>query len=251
MLKRIVLTITISLSSVCALVHGQVPSTAPDANLYTSYSFQPNAGYQSIYWSVCGSTLSNQGCYGFGTLGPFWQVGALIEGNAAMNLNTGTVTRLLYVVDQAIGGGTEVLLHVYKKIDVVTSSWDTVTVTATKTITLPLIGGPGAVTSMAANAKYIFIGTDQSPQAVCVQKGTLGVTQVGGFAPSANVTSITSDKYGYVTVTYGGFTSGVNGNWMFDPNGKQVGEGGGAWFMLGTTDGFSTAKLPPAPAASR
>lgn len=48
----------------------------PDYGLYTSYYF--DAGYQNVYWIVCGSTQESEGCYDFGTLGPFGQAGALI-----------------------------------------------------------------------------------------------------------------------------------------------------------------------------
>lgn len=228
-----------------AAAYGQTTfaqNTAPDANLYTQYFFI--TGYQNLDWSVCGSTQSNTGCYAFGILGPFGQVGALIEGNPSVNATTNTVTRLIYIVDVAVGGGTEVILHVYKKTDVVTSSWDTVTVTPTRSVILPLIGGPTALCSMAANNGYLFIGTDQSPQAVQVQKSTLAMTQVGDFFPPINVTSITADKYGYVNVTFGGFVGGDNGVYQVGPDGKLVGSGGGAWFMLDTLRGLSTATLP-------
>lgn len=164
-----------------------------------------------------------------------------------MNFSTSTVTRFIYVVDSAVGGGTGVSLSVYKKTDTITSSFDTTKVTLVKTVSLPLTGGVGAVTSMAANNGFLFIGTNQSPFAYRVQKSNLAVTQVGGFSPPINVTSITSDKYGYVTVTFGGeVLNDLNGNYQFGPDGNSVGDGGGAWFMLSTDVALTTGTLPPA-----
>jgi len=231
---------------VAAPAYGQAavpPPAAPDATLYTSYF--SSSGYQNFGWVVCGSTQQSSGCYSSGSLGPFGRAGALIEGNPSTQGST--VTRAIYVVDIGSGsGGNGVTLYVYKKTDTVTSSYDTAVVTLTKTVSLPLIGGSTALCSMAANTGFLFIGTDQSPQAVRVQKSNLAVTQVGGFSPPINVSSITVDKYGYVTVTFGGFTSGESGNYQFGPNGQGVGDGGGAWFMLNTGAGLSTTTLPAA-----
>ena len=220
------------------------PPAPPDSTLYTSYYF--GAGYQNVSWIVCGSTQLTEGCYDSGTLGPFGQAGALIEGNPSVNTITNTVTRYIYIVDSAAGGGTGVTLYVYKKTDVVTSSFDTTTVTLFKTVSLPLTGGATATTSMAANNGFLFIGTNQSPFAYRVQKSNLSIVQVGGFSPPINVSSITSDKYGFVTVTFGGSViNDFNGNYQFGPNGESVGDGGGAWFMLNTSVALSTGTLPP------
>jgi hypothetical protein len=105
---------------------------------------------------------------------------------------------------------------------------------------------------MAANAGFLFIGTDKSPEAVRVQKSNFAILQVGGFSPPVNVTSITADKYGFVDVTFGGFLNGENGFVQFGPNGAGVEDGGGAEFLLSTVLGISTKSLPasePAPAS--
>jgi hypothetical protein len=223
-----------------------VPAAAPDATLYTSY--YPGSHYQNIGYFVCGSTPGSEGCYASGTLGPFGHAGALIEGNAHTEENS--VIRDIYIVDLGNESSTsEVNLYVYKKIDIVTASSDTVTVQLTNTVPLPLIGGGVARCSMAANGGFLFIGTDKSPQAVRVQKSNLAVTQIGGFDPPITVTSITADKYGYVTVTFGGFLSGENGFYQFGPNGQDTEDGGGAWFMLNTVMGVSTKSLPTSDAA--
>jgi hypothetical protein len=231
--------------AVSLLTFSSAAYAAPiDSTLYTSYFF--GSSYQNLTLIVCGSTALSFGCYGSAGLGPFGKVGAMIEGNPSYNLTTNTVTRKIYVVDVASGSsGTGVTLYVYKKTDTITASSDTISVKLVNTLTLSLTGGTSAVCSMAANSGFLFIGTDQSPQAVRVQKSNLSTTPVGGFSPPINVTSITSDKYGYVTVTFGGFTSGEDGFYTFGPNGQSEGDGGGAWFMLSTDAGLSTSSLPP------
>ncbi len=152
------------------------------------------------------------------------------------------VTRAIYVLDIA-SGGTGVVLNVYTKTDMVTPDFDTVQVTLSKTLTLPLIGGTAAGTSMAANSKFLFIGTNQSPQGVEIDKRTFSVTQVGGFSPPINVTAITADQYGYVTMTFGSFRAGENGFYVFGPDGSGEGDGGGADFMLNTVQAVLPATL--------
>jgi hypothetical protein len=231
-----------------ASAYGQnivLPTTAPDSTLYTSY-YSEN-GYQNISWVVCGSTQQTEGCYGLGILGPFGRVGALMEGNPSATGNT--VTRSVYVVDIESGsGGTDVTLYVYKKTDTVTSSYDTTTVILTNTMSLPpLTGGSEAVCSMAANSRYLFIGTNQSPVAVEIKKSNLSASEIGGFSPPINVTSITADQYGYIIVTFGGINGGESGNVQIGPNGEGEGDGGGAWFLLNTVMGVSTTSLPTSP----
>ncbi len=150
------------------------------------------------------------------------------------------------MVDSAASIGTGVALNVYKKTDVVTSSFDTTTVTLLKTVSLPLTGGSGAVAYMAANNGYLFIGTNLSTSAVRVQKSNLALESIGGFSPPINVSSITTDKYGFVTVAFGDSIegSGNNGFVQFGPDGNGVGDGGGAWFMLSTDQALTTATLP-------
>jgi hypothetical protein len=221
-------------------VQGQTAAAPPDSTLFTTYDLSP--GYQSVGWLVCGSTQQTSGCYAGGSLGPFVGVGALMEGNPVVNGNS--VTRAIYVVDS--GSANSVKLYVYKKTDTVTPQTDTVTVTLNKTADLSplLVGGAAVSCSMAANNGFLFIGTDQSPQAVEVNKRTLSVAAVGGFSPPLNVTAITADKYGYVTVTQGNFFNGGNGFYVFGPDGFAKEDGGGAEFMLNTVNAVSTSALP-------
>jgi hypothetical protein len=180
-------------------------------------------------------------------LGPFGKIGTMLEGNPTVKRKANSVTRNIYVVDVAAGPqGNQVVLYVYKKTDAVTQSSDTITVALTNTVTLPLTGGTTAQCAMAANDGFLFIGTDQTPEAVRVQKSDLSVATIGGFSPPINVTSITSDQYGYVAVTFG-TSGGETGNVEFGPNGEGVGDGGGAWFMAGTGLGLATSNIPDSP----
>lgn len=229
--------VAVAVLLICAIIplHAQDSAlpAAIDATLYTNYFGGPT----SVSYFVCGSTAQTSGCYASGSLGPFVGVGAMLEGNPSIKGNV--VTRAIYVVDS---GSTTVTLFVYKKTDTVTASFDTVAVTLARTIILPLTGGSGAVVSMAANNGFLFIGTDQSPQAVEIRKSNLSVTLVGGFSPPVNVTSITADQYGYVTVTQGisGFPTGFS---VFGPDGAGREDGGGSQFMLGTQQAISATAL--------
>jgi hypothetical protein len=170
----------------------------------------------------------------------------MLEGDPSVKGNV--VTRLIYVVDS--GSATSVKLYVYRKVDTITAEFDTTTVTLARTVKLPLTGGSTALCFMAANQGFLFIGTNQSPQAVSVKKSTLGVTTLGGLSPP--ITAITADQYGYVTVTQGN-ASGASGFSVFSPAGEEVEDGGGADFMLDTMQAISPAALlgTNAPSAPR
>ena len=218
------------------------PAVPPDSTLYTTYT----GSGTNVNWTVCGSTSQSEGCYASGSIGPFVGVGAMLEGNASVNGSV--VTRAIYVVDS---GSSNVTLYIYKKVDTISASFDTVTVTLAHTVALPLTGGSAATCFMAANSRFLFIGTDQTSFAVEVNKHTLGVTNIGGFSPPINVTSITSDAYGYVTVTQAGaFT-------VLGPDGFGREDGGGTDFMLGSTQAVSGSTLlgaaaqPPRPLVVR
>jgi hypothetical protein len=215
-----------------------------DSTLYTTYSLA--TANTSVSYLVCGSTQQSGGCYASGNLGPFGRIGALLEGAASTNLKTSTVTRLIYVLDVAAGtGGNEVVLNVYRKTDTISPTFDTVVVTLSKTIPLALTGGSTALASMAANNGFIFIGTDQTPFAIRVQKNNYAMTQLGGFSPPLNVTAITSNKYGYITVAFGNRTGGgFNATIWFGPDGAGRGDGGGAYYMLEGSQALLPSTLP-------
>ncbi len=205
------------------------------AELYTTYSFW--TGYTFVDMVVCGSTSGSYGCYGSARLGPFGHVGALLAGQSLPS-GRGVTVRDLYIVDESAGDGTGVTLDVYQETITVNSPSVTVNVTPTNTIALPLKGGMGANTYIAGNNDYLFIGTDQSPLALRVDKASLSFDEIGGFSPPANVSSITTDDEGYVTVTFGN-----EGFYAYDPNGSTVEDGGGADYMLNSSNGLSTGTV--------
>ncbi|MEP6899135.1 MAG: hypothetical protein ABI870_11435 [Rhodanobacter sp.] len=210
----------------------------PDSGLYTTYSFGDAGGY--VLWLVCGSTVGSDGCYGSGNLGPFGHAGAIIEGNETVSGKT--VTRNIYVVDDAANGGAGVKLYIYTKTDVVSSPYDQITVNLTGTLSLPLVGGAGAVSYIAANKGFLFTGTSRSQEAVRIEKDNLSITELGGFSPPINVSSITADKYGFVTVNFGG-SSGFGGFYAFDPSGNFDEDGGGNDLVAGNANGISIGSL--------
>jgi len=246
MIKHSILAMALVAFAVAVPLHAQDSAlpAAPDSTLYTTYSAFSGSGQTTVSWVVCGSTQQTSGCYDSGSIGPFVGIGAMMEGIPFVNGNV--VTRAIYVVDS--GATSSVKLYFYKKVDTVTADFDTTTVTLVRTVKLPLTGGTTAQCFMAANSGFLFIGTDQSPQAVEVRKSNLSVTQLGGFSPPINVSAITADQYGYVTVTQGNSSSG-SGFSVFWPTGGGEEDGGGADFMLGTMQAVSPAALLLAPNA--
>jgi hypothetical protein len=214
-----------------------------DANLYTTYSL--TLGDTNVTYLVCGSTQLSEGCYAAGNIGPFGKIGALLEGAASTNLKTNTVTRLIYVLDIAAGtAGNEVVLNVYKKTDTISPTFDTVVVTLSKTVPLTLSGGSTAHASMAANTGFVFIGTDQTNLAIRLQKNNYGVTEFTPFGLPLTVTAITSNKYGFIAVTYGDRNGGSPGTIWFGPDGAGRGDGGGAYYMLEGSQALLPSTLP-------
>jgi hypothetical protein len=233
---------------ICAsLSYGQegsvpaAPAAVIDATLYTRYN--TDIAHTTVNWNVCGSLPGSSGCYGSGSLGPFGQIGALLEGEPKTDRIANTVTRAIYVLDYKSGPNqNEVVLYVYTKVDTITTDSDTVTVTLSQTISLPLVGDPissGALPFMAANQQFLFIGTDQSPQAVELDKRSFSITQLGGFTPSINVFAILVNQYGYATLSFGNFRGGGNKAFIVaGPDGSDEEEGDETQFMLDTVMGL-------------
>lgn len=217
---------------VLALNTARLSAQATSANLATEYTISQSGA--NVTWSVCGSTQQTSGCYGFGFLGPFGKAGALLEGNPSINVTTNTATRSIYIVDVASGPNRNaVKLYVYRKSDTVTSSSDSVSVVLGRTVNLPITGGVSASSYMAANNNFLFIGTDQSPFVLKVQKGTFAITEVSAPSP-ANVSAITTDKYGHVEVMFGGGLANAN-HVTFNADGTRLEGGSGGAFLLNTT----------------
>ena len=92
---------------------------------------------------------------------------------------------------------------------------------------------------MAANKQFLFIGTDQSQQAVVLDKRTFSVTQLGGFSPPINVFAILVNQYGYATLSFGSFRGGGNKAFIVaGPDGSDEEEGDETQFMLDTVMGL-------------
>ena len=217
-------------------------STPIDGTLYATYNVFKDRTHVTM--SVCGSLPGSSGCYGGAELGPFNSVGVVLEGLPSTNKTTNTVTRDIYVLDTAAGPNkVGVSLYVYSRTDIIIGSNDSVTVVLTDTVALPLIGGTTATGSMAGNNRYLFIGTNKSPQAVEVVKKTLAFTQIGGFTPPINVSSITADEYGFVSVTFGSFNGTSSGLYLYGPDGSLQEDGGGAEFTVGTAQGVRPPTL--------
>ncbi len=217
-----------------------VAQTPPDSTLSTTYYF--GNSYANAYFVVCGSLPGSDGCYGSGTLGPFGHAGALVEGDESVQ---GTiVTRNIYVVDDE-AGGTTVKLYVYQKTDTINGAEDFVSTSLVNTISLPLIGGANVKSYMAADKDFLFIGTSLSQSAVKVAKSDLTLQSLGGFSGPAPiyVSSATTNKYGFVVVTFSDDSGKFTGFYSFDPNGNSTGDGGGANYLLGTSTGLTTADL--------
>ena len=236
---RILFPTVVATILICAsLSYGQeegvpgAPGAAIDATLYTKY--HTDIAHTSVDWSVCGSLPGSSGCYGSGTLGPFGQIGALLEGEPKTDRVANTVTRAIYILDYKSGPNqNEVVLYVYTKVDTITADSDTVTVTLDRTISLPLIGDFPAQTAMAANKRFLFIGTDLSPNVVQIDKRNFTVTEIDGFPP-LNVFAITADQYGYVTLSFGSFGSPDTAFIVVGPNGSAAEDGDGSQFLLNT-----------------
>jgi|CZKK01.1.fsa_nt_gi hypothetical protein len=222
-------------------VRAQKAGAALDATLFTNYEVLP--GLESVSWFVCGSLPDSYGCYGSGTLGPFGYVGALMEGNPSTKGNT--VTRTIYALDVGAGSNkTSVILYIYQKTDTITSSNDSVSVTLSKTIDLSLTGGSAALISMAANSKFLFVGTNQGGVAIQIQKNNLKQTEIiDQSSGGAVVTAITMDQYGYVTVNWGDTDGESTANSVYNPDGELVQYGGGGEFMLNTMQAILTSTL--------
>ena len=241
-IKHVLRTVVVVAGLCIALTGASQPP--PDSTVFTTYFI--DAAHTNVAWSTCGQVGGTGGCFNGGNLGPFGKIGALMEGKPKVDRSTNTVTRNIYVLDVAGGGNfDQVQLYVYTKTDAISSDFDGVTVTLSGTVDLPLKGSTLARASMAANDKFLFIGTSKNPDVVEVAKRTLAVTRIpGGFSPSINVNAITANQYGYVTVAFGSFDPNKNGGEIiFNPAGQAVGVGGGALFMLGTQQALLPSTL--------
>ena len=206
---------------------------------YTVYTFNPYT-YQNLPWSLCGRNFNSSGCFVAGNLGPFGKADALIEGNPKV-VDASTITHPIYVVDTEAGRGTHVALYVYKETIIVKDPGAS-TVTLIATVPLPLGGGGSAICSMAANDKFLFIGTNQTEYALRVRKSDLAVTKAGKWGLGATVSSMSSDKRGYITINFGAGGSNF-GNIQYAPDGYFLGFSGPEFEFLLNTDIAVSAEM--------
>jgi len=200
-----------------------------DSGLFTTYT--TDNAKTTLYWTVCGSIGTGSGCYSSGSVTPFGRIGSIIEGSKSYNITAGTVTRFLYVIDQEYGPANDgVAVYAYKRVDTITSSYDTTTFTLQKTVSLPLAGGSSAVVFVGANSRYLVVGTSLSTVPVEIAKKTYAVSSINII--SQIPISITTDNYGYITVT------SASGFFVVGPSGSLQEDGGGSPFIVNTLLGI-------------
>jgi hypothetical protein len=198
------------------------------AGLYAQYSSSDDGSYVSL--EVCGSTQESEGCFGGAQLGPFGHACGVLEGKPTTKGDV--VTRAIYVLDKGSQSNSEAVLDVYKRTDTITSTDDTVQVSLTQALSLSLPGGPSTECAMGAGPAYVFTATTASTQAAAINISSLDVSMVGGFSPPSDVTSITADDRGYVSIQF------TEGFYLFAPDGSGEGDGGGDAAMVNTRNGW-------------
>ena len=206
----------------------EAKKTTLDARLVTEYS----ADGTTVVFSVCGDLVGGtSGCFGGGTLGPFEQACAVLEGTAEQV--GAVVTRQIYVLDKRTSNTDPITLTVYTRTDTITNDSDTIQVTQTKQVALGgLTGGANSHCSMAANESFVYAGTDVDIRAASMQKKKFHVALVGGFSPPQPLVSITADERGFISLHFG------NGFELFDPHGREDGGGGGGVDLVGTRNAW-------------
>jgi hypothetical protein len=200
-----------------------------DSGLYTTYTTDNNK--TELDWVVCGSIGTGSGCYSSGQLTPFGKIGSVAESSKVYDDSAGTVTRSLYVIDQASGSNqTGVTLYAYKRVDTIVSSFDTTTFTLVKKVSLPLTGSISATVFLGANATTLMVGTSLTTVPVEIAKKNFAITPMGII--SQVPTSITADNYGFITVT------SADGFFVVGPTGALQEDGGGSPSTVNTILGI-------------
>ena len=215
----------------------------PDSTLYTTY-YAGNPATQ-INWSVCGSTPQTEGCYGHGNFGPFTNACSIVQSvPAPINLNT--VLRYIYILDEGATLGSATL-SIYRRTDMVTQTYDFTTITQLAVVPLTgLVAGPGATCAMVQNPTNVYATTYQGQSVAVINKTSFAVSYVGGFG--TNVSSITADSYGFVTIDWGSGFGDENAE--YGPDGRLQGSGGGTYWMINPIDGVNPSSFPQFDASS-
>ena len=210
----------------------------PDSTLYTQYfTLQPPT---QIHWVTCGSTQQSEGCYGSGTLGPFANACSIVQ-SVPVPISSNTVIRYIYVLDSGSTAGGAVLTA-YKRVDVISPTYDTTTITTAATVPLTaLVGGTGVSCMLAQNPTNVYASTSQSTSAVAINKTSYSATSLSGF--DGVVSSISADSYGFVTINQVA-GQGVHGFFVVGPDGSEQEDGGGDYFMINPINGMIPANYP-------
>lgn len=217
-------------------------AATPADNLYTTYS---RIGPNQISWITCGSTADSSGCYGSGTLGNLNNACDIMEGPPTFVSSTPSqyfVARHVFVMNAGTTAAGGTTLNVYRKTDTITASSDTTTITLVNQVALPLTGG-NVRCFMAGNAVALFMGTDQSPNAVEVTIAGKAVTTIPGFSPPINVSQISASDTGFVAVTFG--SGRETGFIVFGPDGSLEEDGGGSPFVINNLQGLQLRPSAP------
>jgi hypothetical protein len=227
-----------------------VESQALEVELYNSYSTD-NAKTR-VTSVTCGSTPSSSGCYGSAWLGPFRQVCAMVATGVTKTTapNGSTIyRRQIAIMDRGAVAGAQVRLLFYRETHTVTATGDaTVHTGGVRALTLPLVGGPTALCSLARNASGFFVGTNKSPQAVRVSN-TFEIIALSGFSPPVPVVAITAMQDGHVAVTHKDDAFG-GGATFYRNDGSYDGGGGSESFVVGTQNGAALPIAAPALASA-
>jgi hypothetical protein len=200
------------------------------AQLYTTYNFTPT----QVSWITCGSTQGSEGCYGSGSLNGYGHLCAVLEDNDISKSGSYNSKQRLYFMDNNATGNNDVALHVLEKKITVSDNYATTTFTKVDDVALPLTDG--AACQIAANKVVILAGTTQSTNAAYIVKKTLAASSYGGFSPPEQVTSITSDAAGYISVNFAG--SPFTGFYLIGPNGEGEEDGGGNAYVIPKDNGL-------------
>ena len=223
-------------STIAVPAHAQ--QKMPDSGLFTEYFTQLPP--TQIHWVTCGHTQQSEGCYGSGALAPFTNACSIVQ-SVPVAITSNTVVRYIYVLDSGSTSGGAVLTA-YKRVDVISLTYDTTTITTAATVPLPqLVGGTSVSCMSAQNPTNVYVSTSQSTSAVAINKTTYSTQALSDF--DGVVTSISADSYGYVTIVQS-TGQGSHGFFVVAPDGSGQEDGGGDYFMTNPINGMTPANYP-------
>jgi len=168
-----------------------------DDHLYTTYS---NGG-TFVTFKVCGYVDGgSSGCFGGGTLDPFEQACAVLEGTPKQKDNI--ITRAIYVLDKRTSDDVPITLTVFTRTDTFANGNDSIKFTQTEQIPLGIMGGTKSDCAMAANDAAIYAGTTADKSAIAIDKKSFALETIIGGIPAPKLKSITADERGYVAMHF-------------------------------------------------